>query len=57
VISVPVKLEGKIKGYVFLSPQINSFTNKFLNKAFSNASGYLFLADARGLIVAHNNSE
>jgi diguanylate cyclase (GGDEF)-like protein len=57
VISVPVKLEGKINGYVFLSPQINSFTNKFLNKAFSNASGYLFIADDRGLIVAHNNSE
>lgn len=57
IIAVPVKYNDEVIGAVFLAPQLVSFSTKFLDTSLKNDTGYLFLGDERGLVIAHKNKE
>lgn len=57
VISVPVKKNNVLVGIAMISPQIEYFTERYINRFMYEKTGHLFFLDSRGLIVAHKNQE
>lgn len=57
VISAPVKKNGNLVGIAIISPQIDYFTERYINRFMYEETGHLFFMDSRGLIIAHENSK
>lgn len=57
VIGVPVKSGEEIIGAVFLTPKMNVVIDRFLKTSLEGNTGYLLLADDRGYIIAHKNTD
>ncbi|MFO7596164.1 MAG: methyl-accepting chemotaxis protein [Desulfocurvibacter africanus] len=55
VIAVPVRHAGNHVGTVVLAPQMDYFTNMFINKARIGKTGHIFFSDDRNMIIAHND--
>lgn len=55
VISAPVMWQGKHVGTVILAPQMDHFTNMFINKSRIGKTGSLFFVDDRGMFIAHKD--
>ncbi|MCT4595199.1 MAG: methyl-accepting chemotaxis protein [Anaeromicrobium sp.] len=56
-ISVPVKKDGKIVGAAVVAPQMNYFTDRFVKPLKYKETGKLFFMDARGILIAHENTK
>ena len=57
VISAPVKRDGVVIGAVLVAPQMNYFTDRFVNSVRMGETGYVFMMDDRGMIIAHPAKE
>lgn len=57
VISVPVEKNGVIVGVVIISPQMDYFTKKYIDRFEYKKTGYLFFLDDRGMAIAHKNRD
>ena len=57
VISVPVLDQNTHVGTLILAPQMDYFTDMFINKARLGETGSLFFIDDRGMFIAHKNSK
>ncbi len=57
VISAPVKRYGVVIGAVMVAPQMNFFTDRFVNSVRMGETGYVFMMDDRGMIIAHPAKE
>ena len=57
VVSAPVKKDGAVIGAVIVAPQMNYFTDRFINSIKAGQSGYMFMMDDRGMIIAHPEKE
>ncbi len=54
VISVPVKDEkNRILGIVLVAPQMDFFTDKFINSLHIGKTGSFMMVDDRGIVIAH----
>lgn len=56
-ISTPVVVDGEIAGVLFAVVDIHSFTEEFINPITVGETGYTFLYDGDGQILAHPNEE
>ena len=57
VIAVPVNNEGRHVGTLLVAPQMDAFTDLFINKARIGKTGSLFFMDDRGMFIAHKSSD
>ncbi|MCH4887809.1 diguanylate cyclase [Acidaminobacter sp. JC074] len=57
VISAPVQVEDELKGIAFVSPQMDYFTEIFVDPLTLGKTGYMFLVDSSGATIAHNNRD
>ncbi|MCG8532361.1 MAG: methyl-accepting chemotaxis protein [Desulfovibrionales bacterium] len=57
VISVPVRNGNTHVGTLILAPQMDYFTNTFINKSRIGKTGHVFFSDDRNMIIAHNNPD
>lgn len=55
VISKPIKYNEKIIGVAIVSPQIDHFTEFFIDNIKIGKTGYMFFLDERGAVIAHPN--
>ena len=55
VISIPVYDNSKHVGSLILAPQMDYFTNKFINNSKIGKTGSLFFLDSRGIFIAHKD--
>jgi methyl-accepting chemotaxis protein len=57
VVSAPVKKDGAVIGAIIVAPQMNYFTDRFINSVKVGQTGYMFMMDDRGMIIAHPQKE
>ncbi|NLI80778.1 MAG: methyl-accepting chemotaxis protein [Deltaproteobacteria bacterium] len=58
VVAAPVKdASGKLLGTAVVAPQMNYFTELFVDKIRIGKTGYLFFMDDRGMLIAHPDKE
>lgn len=57
VISVPVRHAGQHVGTLVLAPQMDYFTDMFINKTRIGKTGHVFFIDDRDLFIAHKNPD
>lgn len=57
VISVPVKKNGILVGIAVISPQMDYFTKRYIDRFEYKDTGYLFFLDDRGMAIAHKNRD
>jgi len=57
VISFPVKKDNRVLGALLLSPQMNYFSEMFIEKTTFGKTGYICMIDNRGLIISHPQQE
>lgn len=57
VVSAPVIIEDVLEGIAIISPQMDYFTKIFVDSITVGKTGYMFLVDDSGEIIAHNNRE
>ncbi|KPA09124.1 multi-sensor hybrid histidine kinase [Candidatus Magnetomorum sp. HK-1] len=53
VISFPVRKNNEVLGALLLSPKMDYFTEKFIEKTSIGKTGYMFMLDDRGLVISH----
>ncbi len=53
VLAVPIKEEGKTTGYVGMSVLASAFTKAFIDPIKVGESGYCYIVDPKGKILAH----
>ena len=49
--------KSAVIGAVIVAPQMNYFTDRFINSIKAGQSGYMFMMDDRGMIIAHPEKE
>ena len=57
VVSAPVKNNGVVIGAVLIAPQMNYFTDRFITNVKMGQTGYMFMMDDRGIVIAHPNKQ
>jgi methyl-accepting chemotaxis protein len=58
VIAAPVKDESnQLVGVSIIAPQMDYFTETFVNSVEVGKTGYMFFVDERGMILSHPNNE
>ncbi len=57
VIAAPVFDHGRHVGTLILAPQMDYFTNMFINKTRIGKTGHLFFIDDRGMFIAHKDKK
>ena len=57
VIAAPVLSHGKHVGTVILAPQMDYFTDMFINKSRIGKTGHIFFMDDRGMFIAHHDKK
>lgn len=56
VIAIPVYDHARHVGTLILAPQMDYFTNKFINHSTIGDTGSLFFLDSRGIFIAHKDT-
>lgn len=56
-ISVPVAINGRVKGAVVCTLDLSDMHQRFVNPVKINARGYAYVLDDSGLIVMHRNQD
>lgn len=56
-LSVPIKSGERVVGIFTLSTHLDYFTEKFVDVHRIGETGYMFMLDSRGVIIAHPNRE
>ncbi len=57
VIATPVKQQNSIVGVLYAVIDLNSFTNNWLNGLKVGETGYVFMTNQEGLIIAHPDNK
>lgn len=57
VVSAPVKYEGQVIGVVVVAPRMDYFTELFIDTAKIGETGYLWMFDETGQVIAHPNKK
>lgn len=57
IMSLPVYKDGHFVGAVHMAMPMSNFTDKFVNNVKVGQTGYMFMVDDRGLLIAHPNQD
>lgn len=57
VVAAPIREGDKVLGSMIVAPQMNFFTDQFLDQAHIGTTGYLIMLDERGMIISHPRKE
>ncbi|NDV17908.1 HAMP domain-containing protein [Pseudodesulfovibrio sp. JC047] len=55
--TIPITANGSVIGILGLSAEILDFNEKFIEGVHIGQSGYLYMIDSQGLIIAHPNTD
>jgi len=57
IISLPVKKDGRFIGAAHVAIPMSPFTDKFVNEVKVGGTGYMFMVDNKGLLIAHPDKD